>query len=122
MTRSGMKAGPKPTRGSAGRSIANPGGHFAEAAAAPGRESTAAVYNRGMAEPRSTGRGTFLVNAAGNFLGAAVAFLYFPLVDPHAASLPRVSLHEIVHPLLVFAGLLALGNWLNNRWVAPVNR
>src|SRR5258705_521136 len=75
-----------------------------------------------MAEPRGTGRVTFLVNAAGNFLGAAVAFLYFRLVDQHAATLPRVSLHELVHPLLVFAALLALGNWLNNRWVAPINR
>ena len=84
--------------------------------------SAKAVYNRGMAEPRGTGRVTLLVNAAGNFLGAAVAFLYFRLVDPHAASLPRVRLHEVVHPLLVFAGLLALGNWLNNRWVAPINR
>ena len=75
-----------------------------------------------MAEPRGTRRVTFLVNAGGNFLGAAVAFLYFRLVDHHAASLPRVSLHDLVHPLLVFAGLLALGNWLNHRWVAPINR
>jgi len=41
-----------------------------------------------MAEPRGTGRVTFLVNAAGNFLGAAVAFLYFRLVDHHAATCP----------------------------------
>ena len=117
-----MKAGPKPTRASAGRSIANPGGHFMEAADASRLETRAAVYNRGMAEPRGTGRVTFLVNAAGNFLGAAVAFLYFRLVDQHAATLPRVSLHEVVHPLLVFAALIALGHWLNNRWVAPINR
>ena len=116
-----MKAGHKPTRASAGRSIANPGGHF-ETADAPRLETRAAVYNRGMAEPRGTGRVNFLVNAAGNFLGAAVAFLYFRLVDHHAATLPRVRLHEVVHPLLVFAALLALGYWLNNRWVAPINR
>jgi adenylate cyclase len=75
-----------------------------------------------MTKPRGTGRITFLVNVAGNFLGAAVAFLYFRMVDPHAAALPRVSLHEVVHPLLVFVALVALGNWLNNRWVAPINR
>ena len=75
-----------------------------------------------MAEPRGTGRITFLVNVAGNFLGAAVAFLYFRLVDHNAAALPRVSLHEIVHPLLVFAALIALGHWFNNRWVAPINQ
>ena len=75
-----------------------------------------------MAEPRGTARVTFLVNAAGNFLGAAVAFLYFRLVDQHAATLPRVSLHDLVHPLLVFAALLVVGNWLNHRWVAPINR
>ncbi len=117
-----MKAGPKPTRGSAGRSIANPGGHFMEAADASRLETRAAVYNRGMAEPRGTGRITFLVNVAGNFLGAAVAFLYFRLVDHNAATLPRVSLHEVVHPLLVFAALIALGHWFNNRWVAPINQ
>ena len=108
------ESGPKPTRGSAGRSIANPGGHV--------RKRRDAVYNRGMTEPRGTGRITFLVNVAGNFLGAAVAFLYFRMVDPHAAALPRVSLHEVVHPLLVFVALVVLGNWLNNRWVAPINR
>ena len=75
-----------------------------------------------MTQPRGTGRITFLVNVAGNFLGAAVAFLYFRMVDHHAAALPRVSLHEVVHPLLVFVALVVLGNWLNNRWVAPINR
>ena len=85
-------------------------------------EPGSAVYNPGMAQPRRTSPSTFLVNLAGNFLGAAVAFLYFRLVDHHAATLPRVSLHEVVHPLLVFAALIALGHWLNNRWVAPINR
>ena len=117
-----MKAGPKPTRGSAGRSIANPGGHFAEAADASRPETRAAVYNRGMAEPRGTGRITLLVNVVGNFLGAAVAFVYFRLVDHNAAALPRVRLHEIVHPLLVFAALNALGYWFSNRRVALINR
>jgi hypothetical protein len=75
-----------------------------------------------MAQPRRTSPSTFLVNLAGNFLGAAVAFLYFRLVDHAAAALPRVGLHDLVHPLLVFAVLIAVGHWYINRWVAPIER
>jgi adenylate cyclase len=116
-----MKAGPKPTRGSAGRSIANPGGHFAETAAEERAGARRGGYNRGMAaNPTPTLR---LINGIGNLLGAIVAFLYFRVVDNTATdSASRVGLHEIVYSIIVFAALVAIGQWYGSRWMAPVTR
>src|SRR6266436_5450933 len=121
VTRCGMKAGPKPTRGSAGRSIANPGGHFAETAAKERAGARRGGYNRGMAaNPTPTLR---LINGIGNLLGAIVAFLYFRVVDNTATdSASRVGLHEIVYSIIVFAALVAIGQWYGSRWMAPVTR
>jgi adenylate cyclase len=116
-----MKAGPKPTRGSAGRSIANPDGHFAETAAEERAGARRGGYNRGMAaNPAPTLR---LINAIGNLLGAIVAFLYFRVVDNTATdSASRVGLHEIVVSIIVFAALVAIGQWYGSRWMAPLAR
>jgi adenylate cyclase len=123
VTRGAMKAAPKPTRGSAGRSIANPGGHFAETAAEERAGARRGGYNRAMAQPGNPAPTLRLLNAIGNLLGGTVAFLYFRVVDNTAAdSASRVGLHEIVHSLLVFAVLIGIGQWYSSRWMAPIAR
>jgi adenylate cyclase len=64
-----------------------------------------------------------LINGIGNLLGAIVAFLYFRVVDNTATdSASRVGLHEIVYSIIVFAALVAIGQWYGSRWMAPVTR
>jgi len=118
-----MKAGTKPTRGSAGRSIANPGGHFAETPAEERAGAWRGGYNRGMAQPANPAPTLRLINGIGNLLGAIVAFLYFRVVDNTATdSASRVGLHEVVHSIIVFAALVVIGQWYSSRWMAPVIR
>jgi adenylate cyclase len=62
------------------------------------------------------------INGIGNLLGAIVAFLYFRVVDKMADTSPRVGLHEIVYSVLVFAALVAVGQWYSARWRAPIDR
>jgi adenylate cyclase len=75
-----------------------------------------------MAQARNPVLITPLVSITGNFLGGLVAFLYFRLVDPTTASLTRLGVHEVLHSLLAFGLLVALGHWYSSRWMGPIVR
>jgi adenylate cyclase len=76
-----------------------------------------------MAQPGNPAPTLRLINGIGNLLGAIVAFLYFRVVDNTATDgAPRVGLSEIVYSIIIFAALVAIGQWYSSRWVAPITR
>src|SRR5437879_13513434 len=100
-----MRAGPKPTRGAGGRSIAKPGARFAGTPAEERAGARRRGYNPGMAQPGNPAPVLRLINAIGNLLGAIVAFLYFRVVDNAADRASRVNLQDIAHSLATSSGL-----------------
>ncbi len=117
-----MRAGPKPTRGAGGRSIAKPGARFAGTPAEERAGARRRGYNPGMAQPGNPAPVLRLINAIGNLLGAIVAFLYFRVVDNAADGASRVNLQEIVYSIVIFAVLVGVGQWYSSRWMAPIAR
>ena len=63
-------------------------------------------------------RGTMI---AGNLLGAILTFFYFRVVDPVLATAAGpVSVREIAISAAAFAALVAVGQWLGQRWMTPL--
>jgi len=75
-----------------------------------------------MMETRSSGSTYRWVSVAGNFLGATVAYLYFRVLDNAAVHLPPLQWIHVVHSLIVFAILVAIGTVLSQAWARPLER
>jgi len=62
------------------------------------------------------------ISLAGNFAGFVVAFLYFRVIDSAATTLPPLTPIHVVHAVLIFAALIALGVVLSRPWTRPLDR
>jgi len=60
------------------------------------------------------------ISAAGNLIGAVLAFCYFRFIDHAAADLPRVGLADITYSVVAFGLILLAGIWWGNRWTRPL--
>jgi adenylate cyclase len=75
-----------------------------------------------MAQPPNPAIQQRIITAVGNLLGAIVAFLYFRVVDPSTTGGSRAGLPEIVYSIVIFAGLVVIGQRIGARWLAPLTR
>ncbi|MGH7416494.1 MAG: adenylate/guanylate cyclase domain-containing protein [Candidatus Rokuibacteriota bacterium] len=75
-----------------------------------------------MASARSPQATFRWISLAGNLLGWMVAFLYFRVVDHTAASLPPLHWIHLMHSLIVFALLVAVGTLFSRAWTRPLDR
>jgi adenylate cyclase len=75
-----------------------------------------------MAPVRSAVYSMRWISAAGNLLGAVIAFLYFRVVDDASVRLPPVRWLDVAVSIAVFALIVAAGVRFSRPWTRPLDR